>query len=507
MAELENPETDITKLKIYVEEISDVYRETVEQEDEKSGKNEKIKKPASIGPIGLERVLIREAVAISETGVEIRDADFAIAILGLDSVKKISTDFIRKNISKIEISMSEFNNYESYHILKSVIFKHLAPLFAFKDEQGEGSLLLALETQGIDILMSASLADSKGIRAYYISPERVYSEISRHYEGNRFGRDLLSINKLHFKKNLDMFNDLYDGYILAHLMLNPCYTLSNDIRLIITKRKLSFSFLAYLTFIATSFIIDKDREIGSVLINILSRTGMDEGEILDFLNERISEANHVLESLGLKKKIASVKLPHSSFKIGNYLHKDIHYKYFMKSFKNFNMMKSINRMALRYEDTKYTHFILNKLMTSGDFGLKAKVYCVIPCKNISHDELYIEDFSFYDLVIFKDIDRLPVSHIKEFVKLGDSFEGKIIATFNSFSFLDFDNKDLYPLLKNHIVDFPSYFSNKELYERMIDHTIDYIKPFTGEHEADKNDYLNDVYSMDYIKTSELKSYV
>jgi hypothetical protein len=507
MAELENPETDITQLKIYVKEISDVYRETGKLEDEKSGGNEEIKEPASSGPIGLERLLIREAVAISDTGVEINNADFAIARLGLDSVKKISTDFIRKNISEIEISMSEFNNYESYHILKSVMFKHLAPFFGFKDEEGEGSLLLALETQGIDILMTVSLADSQGIRAYYISPERVYSEISRHYENNRFGRDLLSINKLYFEKNLGMFNDHYDGYILAHLMLNPCYTLSNDIRLIITKRKLIFSFLAYLTFIAISFIIDKDREGGSVLINILSRTGMDEGEIMVFLNERISEANNVLKSLGLKKKIASVTLPHSSFKNASYLHKGIHYKYFMQSFENFVMMKSINRMALRYEDPKYTHFILKKLITSDDFGLKSKSFCVIPCKNISHDELYIEDFSFFDLVIFKDIDRLPVSHMKEFVKLWESFEGKIIATFSSFSFLDIDNKDLYLLLKNHIVDFPSYFSNKEIYERMIDQTINYIKPYVGEHEADKNDYLKDVYSMDYIKTSELTSYV
>jgi hypothetical protein len=66
---------------------------------------------------------------------------------------------------------------------------------------------------------------------------------------------------------------------------------------------------------------------------------------------------------------------------------------------------------------------------------------------------------------------------------------------------------LYLLLKNHIDDFPSYFSNKEIYGRMIDHTVNYIKPYTGNRGIDKTKYLNDVFSMDYIKTSELRSYV
>ena len=96
--------------------------------------------------------------------------------------------------------------------------------------------------------------------------------------------------------------------------------------------------------------------------------------------------------------------------------------------------------------------------------------------------------------------------MKEFVKLWKSFEGKIIVTFSNYSFLDFDNENLYLLLKDHIVDFPSYFSNKGIYERMIDHTIDYLRPYLGKHEIHKNDYLSDIFSMDYIKTNELVSY-
>jgi hypothetical protein len=242
-------------------------------------------------------------------------------------------------------------------------------------------------------------------------------------------------------------------------------------------------------------------------MNLLRRAGMDQDNILDFLNKVTSEANNVLKDLELSGNIRRGSLPQSSFKIKGYLQKNIHFKYLMKSFEDFSVMKSIKRMALRYEDAAYTHFILSKLVIADDIGLNSKVYCVIPCTNISDQELYIEDFSYFDLVIFKDIDRLPVSHMKAFVKLWNSFEEKIIVTFSNLSFLDFDNKDLYLLLKNHIVDFPSYFSNKEIYERMIDHTINYIKPYIGKREIDKIKYLNDVFSMDYIKTNELLSYV
>jgi hypothetical protein len=506
MAELENPDTDITKLQAYVEEISKACRQTNVQEgkvpdevEESTGTESGTGEPAN-----LEETLIHEArIAFSETGTEIKDADFAIARLGLNSVRKISTDFIRNNISELKFPLSNFTNYESYHILTIVIFKHLTHFFNYNDKQGHGSLLLATETKGLDILMNVSSEDSSAVKNYYISPQRVYSEISRLYEKKQFGRDLLLVNKYHFETKLGMFEDIYDGYILAHLIFNPFYTISSSIKFTFTKKKLVYSFLAYLTMIATTFIIDKGKESGAVLIKKLTRTGMDEGEIMVFLNERINEVNDILKNLGLSGKIANVTLPHSSVKSAGYLPKDIHSKYFMKSFEDFTVMKSIKRMALQYEDDAYTHFILNKLMIAGDFGLNAKIYCVIPCRNIAHDELYLEDFSFFDFVVFKDIDNLPESHMKEFVKLWESFEGKIIVTFSKYSFLDFNNPELYLLLKNHIVDFPSYFSNIGIYEKMIDHTANYLKPYMLGHEVDRNRYLNEVCSMDYIKRSEL----
>jgi hypothetical protein len=213
-----------------------------------------------------------------------------------------------------------------------------------------------------------------------------------------------------FCKKPGGFEDLYDGYVLAHLILNPCY-IPDNIKLTLTKRRLIYAFLVYLTFIATKFIMDRDKESAILFIHMLKRAGMDDDRITDFLSDSVSEANNVLNNVGLKGNIRTGTLTHTPFKIEGYLHRDIHFKYFMKVFDDFSMLKSVKRMAIRYEDETYTHFILGKLMMADDVGLNSKAYCVIPCKNISEKELYLEEFSYFDLIILKDIDRLPKSHI------------------------------------------------------------------------------------------------
>lgn len=501
--ELENPDIDMSKLITFVEEIKDAFSESAVPEEKETEKCEEIKDAETADIVEL---LIHEARrASSARHVEIFSIDFAVARLGLESIKKISRDFVHKKLADMEISLPNFNGYEPFIILKTVIFKRLSHFFGFKDEEGEGSLLLSLETKGIEILMDLSSADSKDLKDYYTSSSRVYSEISRIFEKNNFGRDLLLINKSYFKKRLGRFDDLYDGYILAHLILNPCYTPDN-IKLTLTKQQLIYAFLVYLTFIAVKYIMDRDKESAILFIHMLKRAGMNDNKITDFLSDSVSEANNVLAKLGLKGNIRTGPLHHDSFKIEGYLHRDVHFKYLLKAFDDFSMLKSVKRMAIRYEDETYTHFILGKLMMADDIGLNSKAYCVIPCRNISEKELYLEEFIYFDLVILKDVDRLPKCHIREFVKLWGSYEGKLIVTFSSSSFLDFDNKALYLLLKDHIVDFPSYFSDKGIYERMVDHTIDHLKPFLGGRIIDRNIYLSNTCSMAYIKSNELRSY-
>ncbi len=503
--ELENPDADVTKLTAYVEEISEASGEPDDHGDNDDEEENKTS-PHNTEPGDLKDLIIFVAnTALTKSDDKIDDLDYAIVRLGLESVKKISKDYLRRKMPEREVSLSGFNNYEAFNILKTSMFKHLASFFGYEDVDGEGSLLLALDTKGIDVMMSHEKRGPGKLKNYYISSPRLYSEISRVYEKNMFGKDLLMINKHYFNQKLDMFQDIYDGYILGHLILNPCYMFDHKIKLDVTRKKLVYAFLVSVSIMATEFIMDGDKASGAGLVHILKRSGMNEDKIMLFLNESIERSNIILKDLGLGGKIKNRPLPKSSFKIGDYLKKDVHSKYLIQSFENFSTMKSIRRMALRYEDTAYAHFILTKMLNADDIGLTSSAYCVVPCMNISVHELYLEDYAFFDLIIFKDIDRLPETHMKEFVKLWHSFEGKIIATFNNYSFLDLDHEELYVLMKDHIVDFPSYYGDSRIHETMIDHTVQYIEPFIGAREIDKSSYSNQIVSMSYIKDMELRT--
>jgi hypothetical protein len=501
--ELDEQDIDMNELITYIEALSDPSSEAPPSEE--TGPDIS-KETQETGPAGLGRLLIDEARKVSSSrNIDIASIDFAVARLGLESVRKFSRAFVHEKLTDLDIPLSGFRDYMSFVILKTVIFRHLSHFFGFKDEGGEGSLLLSLETKGLEILMALNSAYADDLKRHYTSSTRVYSEISRTIERNLFGRDLLLINKSFFENKLGMFEDLYDGYVLAHLALNPCYAPDN-IKLTLTKRKLTYAFLVYLTLITTEFILDRDREGAISCIRMLKRAGMNEDKIREFLGGTAAEANQVMVDLGLKGNIKTGALPHTPFKVEGYLQKDIRFKYLLKAFDDFSALNSVRRMAIRYEDKTYAHFILGKLMIADDLGLHSKAYCVIPCGNISEREMYLEEFALYDIIILKDIDRLAKSQLRAFTKLWSSFEGKMIVTFSSGSFLDYDNRDLYLLLRDHIVDFPSYFADRAIYERMIDHTENYLKPFIEGREIDRNVYLKNICSMAYIKNNELRSY-
>jgi hypothetical protein len=188
--------------------------------------------------------------------------------------------------------------------------------------------------------------------------------------------------------------------------------------------------------------------------------------------------------------------------IEGYVGKDVRFEYLVRSFRNFERM-DVKRMALRYEDDSYAHFILGKFINSDSLELNSKTLCVVPCRNVSNDQWYVTDFSCFDLLVFKDINKLPDCHLNAFIKLWNSFEGRIIATFSYLDFLDFTAPRLHSVLKSHIVDFPSYFFNDIVYKKMVAHTVNYLEPYIGGQQIDLERYLNEVYTMNHIKTDIL----
>ncbi|MBI4767515.1 MAG: hypothetical protein HY787_23465 [Deltaproteobacteria bacterium] len=495
LLEVDSAEPNILKIGRYFDEIS--WLEEMEKTSEKEDGEEE---PKSQEGKTLKEELITRARGLLR-GDETREIDinFAITILGLSKVGGIIQDHINKKVFQSDPSQSLFENYETFNVLKSVVFKNFCRFFGLLDLQQEGSTLLSLETTGVDLL----IRESSGILDnYYNGPSRLYAEFSRMYERTLFEVDPLQLNQYYFERGLKSFGELFNGYILAHHTLNLHYFPSEDQKLSLSKSGLIFSYLAYLTFLAIQFLMDKDRENGFILSKRLKGRGMETGKIDQFLEQSVTDTKTVLRNLKLKGTLSKPSLPDSFIPIENYLGKDIRFEYLVQAFRNFSR-GPLKRMALRYEDPAYAHFILGKLMNSESIDLNSKAVCVVPCRNISNDQWYIKDFAYFELLVFKEIHKLPSANLNSFLKLWYTFEGQIIATFSHLELLDYRNSPMYTLFNNCLVDFPSCFSGDNVYGRMIDHTLQYLKPFLGDQTIDRNRYLPGVFTMNHIKADIL----
>ena len=512
MTELESENTDINRLKQYIVDLHETHDKIIadKKKTEAAAKDE-AQSPGTEADAAakeqreqelpdLKEELLRES--LGETGssdITGPDIDCIVARLGLDAVKRISGAFVKKNMPRFEIALPGFKQYQVFNTLKTVVFTRLAPSFGYKNEAGEGSSLLSLEDTGLKIFMQNSKLDLSG---FYHSPSRLYSEASRVFERMLFGVDLLQVNNTYFGKAVGSFKRILDGYVLGHLTLNPYYKPPKTMKLSLTKEKLAYGFVVYLTMLAVKYILERDNESGSVLLSRLRGRGMDERKAMALVSECIAETNSVLSEMGIRSSIQNIPSPSPSFKIESYLPKDSRFDYIIGAFRDFGA-PDVQRMVLRYDDETYAHFILDKLLTVNFSGLHSKTLCIIPCENIAEEELYLEDLANFDLAVFKNIDRLPASQQKAFIRIWNNFEGKIVATLSSPALIDCQNRDLYALFRDCSVDFPSYLDNPGVYCKMVDHTVQQAKEFLNRKDADAKRYLGEMRSMDSIKVSEL----
>ena len=514
MVELESSETDITKLKKYIEEISVIYtninnkKQSAEKEEYSSldddsiniNEQEKEDLPKEEELIDLMTQIIDTANSAENTdGVWVKDIDFAIARIGLSAVKDISVRFVKRMITNSVTVLTDFQGFEAYNILKTVMFKKLTPFFSFHDDNGTGSSLLSIETVGVDFLATKTVAE---LSEFYINPQTIYSELSRHYERRLFGTDLLKVNKIFLETISPVFGQLYDGYIISHQILNTSLILEDDVKLSISRRKLNYAYLLFMSYLLCQFYIGRDNESGVNLMNRLSCTGMDKHEIDRFLKDTIGEANKIVGDFGLKTLIRDSASPNFSLDIKRFLPEDTRFGHFLEIMDGLKVHK---RVVLRFEDDDYTHFVINKLINVHEFGINRMPYVVISCDNLSIDEeIATEAFNFFGLIIFKNIDKIPGSLAKGFIKLWREYEGIIITTYSNYSFIEFDRFDLYKFLRQYMVDFPSYFVNSNIHKRMIDHTAEYMKTIRAiDKEQYQMDYMEQTCSMGFIKTEEL----
>lgn len=502
MVELDSPTTDINKLRYFIEQIADMYGEEEQVEARLSDPDApEVKPPASSND--LRQILIDKAMEGSAKTEDLphMDINFAISRLGLDQLKSITRTFTQKKLTKVSTSLKSFKNYSSYTTLKTVLFNRIAQLVGYHDAEGSAAELLQFETAGIEALINRS---SGMLENYYTSTTRIYSNLSRRYERALFGKDLIEVNKSFFDQ-LGDFDDMYGGYVMAHLALNPQYAPPKALKITLSKESLNFSLVAHMTFLGLKFAMDRDRICGLILMQKLMGRGMNAIKAGDFVNDCVNEANKVITDFGMRGRIGVASPPPMTSIVSNYLpNQSAQYRFMVDIFRNFEQSPH-RRLALRYEDSSYAHFILRRLVNDPECLLSRRASCVIPCGNLSSHPLYLDDFSNFDLLIFKDIDQLPSNHVRDFIKLWTAFEGAIVVTFDKHSYVDYTIRPLYEILRENIVDFPSYFTSDEIYKRMVIHSLDCLAPYLGTNAPEytvsgnlQELYLDDIYTMDYI---------
>jgi len=511
LAELERAETNINRLKLHITEISGVHQKWVKAKEKELKERERLvragtpveKLPPFDGSVfpDLSQELFQHSSG-AKGCVDAKDVDCIVARLGMDSLMKLSSSFVKKNRERVEVLLEGFKNYHLFSALKTVFVNRVSPFFGYSNDNNEGSTLLSLEVCGLKILMKNSSTPLDNI---YTSPEMFYTETARVYERVNFGYDIVHLNKMYFGKALNIFGDVIDGYIMGNLILNPHMTLDRSLKFNITKTNLAYSFVVYLTYLFVNFVMDSDMEAGVILFSKLKRTGMEDAKILEFINSCISEANKVLSDMDVKENSRQVSFPRMNSKPESLIDGNPTFSHFMESIRKSNSGGG-KRMVIRYDDESYCHYILSRILAGDVSGLRPRIVCMIPCANITDDAMHFEDFSGFDLVIFKELDKLSLYHRQWLLKFWTLYEGKIISTVNSASMFDIFQKELYEVMKDHFVEFPSYMKNSEFHAAMATHSLKYAVQFAKHISIDNEShkkYMDKRYSMKHIQSMEV----
>ncbi|GEM_PF-2278710 len=466
MLELDDPNTSVEKFKNHIEAL----------------------------PVLRERILKKANSVESASKSEIKSVTTAITRIGFEEIKKIVYDYINEQISLTNDNFENFENYEFYNILKSSFFKKMAPLFAFRDLRSEGRSLLTTDTIGMELFLNTAPV---GFKNLYRSPLQLYSAITRLYEERVFGVNFIEVNRDYYVNRMGVFKYLFDGYVLAHLNHNPFLELSKDFRITLSSRKLRFAYVAYLTFLALEFVLSKDKRSGTVLLNRLKRFGLDGSKAIGFVQETISEANEILEKLEVSKKIQVPAYPNIALGLEKSFGKELHISALIEKLR-FVSENDVKRVAFRFEDSWFASYVLSVILNSFEFDFADMPFCVIPCANIEDEDLKMDMFDGFDIVIFKDIERLKEDLFDDFLKLWNDFEGKIFVTYCAYSLIDFSKPALHNVLKDFIIEMPSYYDNDYIYKGMLKNACSECNAVLNENICDVSSFMGEIYTMDSV---------
>ncbi len=411
--------------------------------------------------------------AYSNKGIEIKDIKSAIIRLGLSKIR----DFTLKAISKEAITdykeeLKELTEIEQILILQTAIFDNICQIACTQKSRFYDLLMLSM-IDGllivIDFLNKNKYSDIKTQMLNIAkSPSKLYSYISRIFEKDLFGKDMIRLNKEYFEKVFYSFDDFIKSIIIGYTSYAPYYKYSTAKKLQLSKQAINLSFTIHLSILGTKFILQNDEKAGFVMLNRLNRFGIDSIKFSGFLKNAINDANLTIRDLGMSKEI-STSIPKINYNpnIEGENTKEQTKKEIPKPLQDFytiftQTLTKLKRVCVRYEDKAYTMLKIENLI---DFAPQTQkgVLGVIDLNTFEIPSY--EDISFLDVLILKDIDSIEdVGKLKAIL---DSFEGHIILTLRNDIDLETINNGLFNAILDFTIDFPSYMESDEFYNDVI----------------------------------------
>ena len=423
--------------------------------------------------------------AYSNKGIDIKDIKSAIIRLGLSRIR----DFTLKAISKEAITeykdeLKELTEIEQILILQTAMFDNICQIACSQKSRFYDLLMLSM-IDGlliiIDFLNKNNHIDVKSnILNIVKTPSKLYSYISRVFEKDLFGKDMISLNTAYFEKVFYGFEDFTKSIIIGYSSYAPYYKYNTIKKLPISKQAINLSFTIHLSILGVKFILQNHEKAGFNMLNRLNRFGIDSIKFSGFLKNAINDANLTIRDLGLSKEI-STSIPKINYSpnIEGENTKENEKSEIPKTLQDFytiftQTLIKLKRVCVRYEDKAYTMFKIENLINFIKETQKG-ILGVIDLNTFETPSY--EDISFLDILILKDIDN--IEDIGKLKAILDSFEGYIIMTLRNDIDLESVNYGLFNTIVEFTIDFPSYMEDEELYNNLIKSVKNLLKKDFG----------------------------
>lgn len=426
----------------------------------------------------LKNKVIETANTVSQGAIEeIKDLPTAISRIGLEKLKKLVFQYFELFIATYKSPIENFENFHQMNLTKVELFKKLPPFIAFQPKKKAGLLLLLFEfVSSVAVLFTKKDEKYKKILKNTVN---FYSYPLRIYEKVLFGEDFLTFNDIYLNRKFKILLDVNDSYKLAHLLLNPQLNLKSE-PFNLSNRNLKRAYLYYLIFLGINYLVYNDKKSGYIFYNRLRRFGMSLNEAVDFLNEIVFFVNKILSALKIKPFLRTPSTVNYTISCKKVFPETGSFVDLIEEFRKVGSGKK-NRLILRTQDTNFSGYLLNFLLNDIELGLSSKTFIIIPAENIQNpDSLLVENLSGFDIVYFKNLDKLSPMIYREFYKLWKNFEGIIMGDYSYYTFIDFDSQkvQLFHIIKDTKIDVPMITQEKTVYDFIVSKLKDeYISLF------------------------------